>query len=470
MLRVLFLTAAFSACAQALTSEAASQRLRLAMQLAREHNNPELVLEVEQAGRQIRSELNAGSEALLQSVEARVGLDPGGRSMAGQPIFHPTPGMEAALKELDADLAAAMHSEDVAKVRSAISKITETLGSQAGVPDARRPGRRVQGLLLQESEATELFVEALRSEGSSLRQLMAGKPLPNQMLRIHGDILRAVADIFPLAEKHVHQALPDLTRLAEGTAKVLLNLQQPDGHFPFPDLRGKNLRFGAMIERAVAAGRAEVREGWLISPDPDGGSQFDTGVCGAALLRAGKVFHQESWLAAGLRAADWAAGQKCCANFNYNAFSISLLAEAWRVTSLEPYRAAALKKFRLGLAPGQAANGRWLDPHNARTVYHVIILRALGDLASIVGDERDEVDRITQPAVRALLDEFDAMGITVEALPELLRLSQLHASDLRLKAAVQSMASTLVEKCRIEGRRPRMGAQPNQLAVLPQVR
>jgi hypothetical protein len=66
------------------------------------------------------------------------------------------------------------------------------------------------------------------------------------------------------------------------------------------------------------------------------------------------------------------------------------------------------------------------------------------------------------------LDEFDAMGITVEALPELLTVAELYPDDLRLKAAVSSMASSLIEKC-TDGSNVKMGAQPNQLAAVSRV-
>ena len=185
------------------------------------------------------------------------------------------------------------------------------------------------------------------------------------------------------------------------------------------------------------------------------------------MLRAGTVFKNEAWIAAGKCAAEWALQQKCCANFNYNAFSVSLLANAYRLTKDERFLKNALHKFRVGVAPGQAPNGRWMDAHNARTVYHIIILRALGDLAAVVKDERAEIDAAARPAIKALLDEFDAMGITVEALPEMLAVSVLYPDDARLKAAVSQMASSLIEKS-TDGKHVKMGAQPNQLAVVPQ--
>jgi len=429
-------------------------RLRMAMQIARERNDRALVRTVEDLAK------SKPSDAELRKVEAAVGIDPGGWSMAAQPLFHPTPEMLAELKLSGPKLNAAMESGDPKAVQSVATAMMKVLGNQAGVPDGRRAGKKPTAVAMNEAEATRLFLNALDTQGHTMRQLMDAKALPDQMVRLYAYVLDAMTTIHPWVKKHVPERLNDVERLTRGTAALLLSLQQPAGHFPFPDLRGKNIRFGEMTEKQLKLDTVEVKGGWLITADPNGGTQFDTGLCGVALLRAGELHGRTEWKKAGLRAADWAMQQKCCSNFNYNAFSVSLLAQAGRITGDGMYHEAALAKFRLGVAPGQAPNGRWLDPHNARTVYHIIILRALGDLGSST-----EVDAVAKPAIQALLDEFDAMGITVEALPELLTLAQHYPDDERLRKAVQSMAASLIAKC-TDGKRVKMGAQPNQLAAV----
>jgi hypothetical protein len=170
-----------------------------------------------------------------------------------------------------------------------------------------------------------------------------------------------------------------------------------------------------------------------------------------------------------LRAADWATGQACVANFNYNAFSVSLLCEAFAVSGRAGYLDASLAKFRLGVSPGQAPNGRWIDPHNARTVYHILILRAIGDLLTVLPADRAaefaEVKTVADPAVTALLDEFDTMGITVECLPEVMPLLPHLGNQDRFRIALDRVASSLVEKC-TDGTRVKMGAEPHQLAAV----
>jgi hypothetical protein len=437
----------------ALMPEEAEARLRMARQIARERNHEKLVRGVEKLARDFKSGLPADAEEQLREAERAVGIDPGGWSMAGQPLFHPTPEMQTALKASAPKLIAAMASGNAATVREITQAMERVLGDQAGVPDGRRMGQKAGELKLVRAEAVKLFLDALETQGRAMRTLMKGELLPDQMARVYAYVLDACVTVHPHVAQHAPERIADLEKLLRGTAGVLLKLQQPQGHFPFPDLRGKNIRFGDMTDKQLQNGSIKIEDGWIITSDPDGGSQFDTGLCGVALLRASELFKDESYLAAGRRAAEWAAKQKCCTNFNYNAFSVSLLARAGM-------KEVALEKFRIGIAPGQAKNGRWLDAHNARTVYHVIILRALADLGRSA-----EVDAVALPAIRALLDEFDAMGITVEALLELQALAKQYPDDARLQKAGRDMSAVIINKC-TDGTHVKLGAQPHQLAAV----
>lgn len=466
---MLVLLAIASLAAADLSPSDAEARLKMAMQIARERNSAPLVAEVEALARSFKSSLPADADAKLRELEAKVGIDPGGWSMAGQPLARITAEMSARSKALGGELSSAMKSGDPAKVLAVTRQMTEILGDQAGVPDGRRVGVKAEPARLAEAQAVKMFLDAIASQSRAVDELSEGRPLPDQMLRLYAYVLEATAIARPAVAQHAPQHLPQLDRLAAGTAKILLDRQQPAGHFPFPDLRGKNIRFGDMIQRQLDAGAITIDSGWVITPDPDGGSQFDTGVCGSALILAGKVFEKPAWTAAGVRAADWAVAQHCCPNFNYNAFSVSLLSHAYGTTGDAKYLDAAMAKFRVGVAPGQAPNGRWIDAHNARTVYHVILLRGIADLAAALpkdrAADRAEVDRVLKPAVAALLTEFDAAGITVEAMAELRILKAVMSDDRRLDDAADRMAGMIIGKC-TDGRRSRMGVSPNQLAAV----
>jgi hypothetical protein len=131
-----------------------------------------------------------------------------------------------------------------------------------------------------------------------------------------------------------------------------------------------------------------VRSGWLIDDAFDGGLQFDNGLGGVALVHLCEATGNDSYRQAAIAAADWAATRPLVPNWNYNSFSVYLLAEVNRLTGDPRYRALAVIKARLGVLPGQLTSGpragRWADPHNARPAYHYIMVRALAALAAVM--------------------------------------------------------------------------------------
>lgn len=304
----------------ALTLDDATARFRVVNQLAREMNDKALVDSVGKAGRSAERLIASGDEAkadaLLRELETKVGVDPGGWSMNGQAIFHSTPETETAMKTLSPKLAYAMRSDDAAAVTEACRQMMAALGAQAGTPDAWRKGDRAEAQTIGEADATRLYVDALESEGKVMRAVMSGKPMPDQMMRTYGYAVSALCEAHPFIARHAPDKLADVERVIRGGCQIMIALQQAEGHFPFPDLRGKSIRFGAMAERHLQEAGGKVVDGWLVTADAAGGSQFDTGICGSALLQAGALLREDTWTKAGLRAADWAAGQHCVSNFN----------------------------------------------------------------------------------------------------------------------------------------------------------
>jgi hypothetical protein len=192
---------------------------------ARERNDRALVTEVEKTGRKLLETLKAGSatevDVSLRTLESKVGIDPGGWSMAGQPLFHPTAEMLARSRELHPRLVAVMQANDPARVRVVTAEMRSVLGDQAGVPDGSRAGIKPAPNAIDEAAATRLFLDVLASEGSRLRPLLAGKPLPDQMLRFYGYLLDATATIRPFVVKHQPGRLAKIDRLMDGLATIL---------------------------------------------------------------------------------------------------------------------------------------------------------------------------------------------------------------------------------------------------------
>jgi len=461
----LLLTAVLAGAA-ALTWPDAEARLRVVLQLAREKNDRSLVERVSAAQRALRQQ---PSEDKLRALEAEVGIDPGGWSMHGLKIFRPTPAFLAQRDTLSRVLADAM-AKDTGVVQAACAQMCQALGDQAGLPDARREGERAEPQPISQAEAAKLFIAALESEKKALREISAGKTLGTQKLRFYAEIIQGCCEARPAVQIFMPEKLGDVDKLIAGACEILLRLQQPEGLFPLPDLRGKDIRFGEMIEKQIAGHPEAVKDGWIVRADSEGGTQFDTGLCGVALLTAGATCQRADWTQAGRRAADWALAQRCVPNFNYNAFSVSLLAHAYQATGDARYLAGAIRKAELGVLPGQAPNGRWLDPHNARTVYHLIIVRALHDLWTALPVERQreraEAGQAAQKAVGALLDEFAQAGATTVALRELQRHASLNPQpDLRLPAMLDLQRAVIQQKCRRDGR-CKLGVAVTELAAL----
>jgi len=97
--------------------------------------------------------------------------------------------------------------------------------------------------------------------------------------------------------------------------------------------------------------------------------QFDNGECGIAMFDLFELTQDPRYLDSARQAANWALTRPLCTNWNYNSFSVHLLAKAYDVTQEPEYRDAALKKALLGVIPGQLIDGpragRWMDAHNA---------------------------------------------------------------------------------------------------------
>ncbi len=200
--------------------------------------------------------------------------------------------------------------------------------------------------------------------------------------------------------------------------------QAGTGLIPFPATeQGRGAAFEAarqFVRKARTLGNEPriLRNGWIIEDLEDGGLQFDNAECGVALLELHAATRDDKYLVAAKAAADWAMTRPVVPNWNYNSFSVYLLATASRITRDEKYTDAAKRKARLGVYPGQLTEGkhrgRWVDPHNARPAYHYILARSLAALALSLRTDDPERARALHGlrlALRARNGEIIARGI-----------------------------------------------------------
>jgi hypothetical protein len=281
-----------------------------------------------------------------------------------------------------------MQKQEPSAVEEAVTELTAKLGVGAGVEEEETNFVMPDGTAkrLEKGHVGKAFAPALKKVQEEAWWKKAGKPEDSAAP------LRAVASVLEgcVAAEQASCVDPETLRAeAKSAAEYLMKAQKDGGKgcFPFPAWRGKMGRLGQIAEKflkkAESDGKlAEVTsKGWIVDDLGGGDLLFDNGLAGTALLHFHEHTGNAEALASAKAAGDWAMGRPVVPNWNYNSFSVGLLAELHRVTKEPKYLDAAKRIAAVGILPGQLQSGkyegRWIDPHNARFVYHYIILRGL---------------------------------------------------------------------------------------------
>jgi hypothetical protein len=379
------------------------------------------------------------------------------------------------------DLISALASSNTQTIHSIALAERQRLGPRAGEPEIADTYQKVP-------PNTPLLDPAIAQLGfcphfTRLQQLAAPwKPgldptTLTEPLRAPASIISGCAAI----AKANLQGKEDCLTLATQLADFLLWTQDQAGAgcFPFPAARGTSEARAMQVatrflDRAEKAGKLPqtVRNGWAFEDHGDGGLQFDNAECALALLDLYLVTQDPRHLTAALKAADWALTRPLCSNWNYNAFSVHLLAKTHAVTQSPRYLDAAVQKALLGVLPGQLTDGphagRWMDPHNARPAYHYIMMSALAQLTATLPP--DHPDRPTLlKALRLGLStrnaEFTTQGVMTKdkAIESLLLVTHLFQNDPAFLASTHTTTAlhTLSQLLSEEARRGKLPLSPS---------
>jgi hypothetical protein len=320
----------------------------------------------------------------------------------------PAPGVplpeeiKAALAPLEEELMGALSGMDAVAARSVCERMTEAMGPWAGTPEVayrfwaplerKTPDMAALWRLWGETEThtmKEIVWDAL-PDGNPAR-------LPNGM-RLAGRPVIAFARVSGLRPEERDRYL----ELVKKGADWLLDRQRPDGLFPFPDIRGRHKLFTPLAERVLERNPNAIVDGWIVDDAGEGHLKYDNAIAGVALAEAHAVTGDPRYLAGARRACEWALTQPLCDNWNYNAFSVWLLARVARETGDPALLEGSVTRCLAGVMPGQMADGRWLDPHNARMVYHGILVRGILEVWLALPDEDPRKQSIRDSVVRAL--------------------------------------------------------------------
>ena len=320
----------------------------------------------------------------------------------------------------------AMAKGDLQAIHDIVSAERVALGNKAGIPETADEFRPVpkDAKMLTPQEAQRGFtpffgrLEKMRWWKVGIDPTHLTSPLRGVGSVITGNVAAVRAKL-----DGADQSL----KVALDAADFLMWAQEQAGNgvYPFPAARGTSsaramevaTRF---LKEAEKAGKLEsiVHNGWAIDDLGDGGMQFDNGECGVAMFELYELTKDTRHLASASKAADWALARPLCPNWNYNSFSVRLLAKAFAVTGESKYFDASLQKARLGVIPGQLTDGplagRWMDAHNARPAYHYIMMCALAQLAAVIPpshEHRAEIVRSLTLGLTARNTQMVTQGI-----------------------------------------------------------
>jgi ABC-type phosphate transport system auxiliary subunit len=463
-----------------ITPADAEARLGLARQIAVDRKDKALIDRIGKMTEKVRADLEARNytlaETLVRGAEIEAGLDPGGFSINGLRMFRASPTIVGSLEALAPSFDRVMRVGDLDAIRSTIAEARTILGDQAGLPEILRPGRiPTTRRPIAQADAFRLFIDVLISESWLVKPVVQKKPLPDTSLSTYASLIEGACVAWKLAETLDPDQVSFLDELVQACCLMVTRRQQPDGHFAFIDPRGKASKAARVVEGMVAQRSDAVKDGWVIHVDPIGTAQIETGACAMALATAGDVFGREPWTQAAKKATEWAVGQPCLPNFVATAASASLVARAYIDTGQEPDLVGLVRKLSMGLLPGQAPNGRWIDPVSATTSNHLLILRALHWAWQAIPEDRKQLRKDLKAgidrAMGSLLEECKALGVPSQgsALRDLIHHRDLFSSDLeadpRLEAAILDSVTTIQELCH-DGAKAKLGVAANQLAAL----
>ena len=253
-----------------------------------------------------------------------------------------------------AELERALADNNLDAVRTAVTKVREALGKKAGEPEVADKFRRAPAAqrLLSKEEAqrgfTEQFatLERMRWWKKGVDPTTLTAPLQGPASVIVGNVAAVRAGL---------DGADRSLAMAKDAADFLIWAQEQagSGGYPFPAARGTSsaramevaTRF---IKNAEKTGKLDtvVRNGWAFDDAGDGGLNFDNGECAAAILDLYAITKDIRFCDSARKAADWAASRPLCPNWNYNSFSLFLLAKIFSVTHEPKYLESAPCAFQ----------------------------------------------------------------------------------------------------------------------------
>jgi hypothetical protein len=377
-----------------------------------------------------------------------------------------------------AALAEALLKKDPDEIKNAVAVINESIGKKQGVPETPDQYTRIpfDASMLSKAEAIgsmpamEAYIAQNRWWRIGIDPTKLSSPLREPASAIIGllafsrvsqKVTVGSQAVTPMGSEKPTLSRDNYLDAAREAGDFLLwaQAQAGSGVFPFPASSG-NVNSAAFRSAARQLALAEkkglvnvIKNGWAIQDDGDGGLQFDNAESGMAIFALYEATNDRKYLNAAVLSAEWAMQRPLVNNWNYNSFSVRLLARAYLVTGNKSFLDSAMQKAVLGVIPGQLTKGvnkgRWGDAHNARPTYHYIMMDSLTELINAMRKAKMEKDSATDRVLNALrlgltsrnqdlLPNGNGAATKETAMYALLKVNIVFAGDTDFLRATQS--------------------------------
>jgi hypothetical protein len=343
----------------------------------------------------------------------------------------------------------ALRARDLTRVQALVATVND--GSRAPVPEkseryAVLPQRVLDTVQLRQAHENFIINAGKMSWWNSARPPAPGDtPAP---LRAPARLARSLVAVAAI------DADARLLKLARAAGDYLIRASTESGFegAPFPNWRGRGGRLGGLVDRAVrrleeCGGLSKaLRSGWLVLEQAPWEHYFDTGLAGEALARLYRGTREPRYLEAALRAGVWAHRQPISTNWNYNAFVAGFFVELHVATDDPVWIDRALERVRFGVLPGMIAKGvhagHFVDPHNERIAYRVIMARSLSQLAGVLARARHSALKDVESAAQIMIGALERQMRSGGGVTSPAAMAELYAEIDTARAMGAHLSST----------------------------
>lgn len=368
------------------------------------------------------------------------------------------------------NLEVALAARNLTQIDSLTASAKIVLGSEAGQPDAIESYDTISNNVtwLPQPQAILLSRALIAADSIYYTQTwrMCKGALP-PLYQPHSVFLRSGAEIciglLRIANAETDPARRILyTQWATEGLDSLLTMQLPSGAFPFPDLRtyGDPV-FTPIINNYLQSLGADsvnvLANGWIIDDSGTGEFKFDAGVIGGVFAEAYIMTADTNYRNVAVKVASYLDTIGLNLNYNYNTFqSYGLTLGSEVAVTTNDWNLSADTVLRYSVVPGQIPNGRWLDGHNTKSVYHSIMIHNLSAglyYNSGASPWRDTIAGSLVAALRNFIDSYYTCGAST-GFDGLLRAYWLDAGTvpLTLHDSIGDVIGNYINEAAINGR------------------